>query len=67
MKSVLTAKLAVFLQLKSVRVVFLVLLRVVISLLALSTYQSNFDSCIISHVSGTSHFFLFDQPDRLSA
>ena len=60
MKSVLAAKLAVFLKLKSVRVVLLVFLRVIISLLALGAYESNLDSCIISHVSGTSHFLLFD-------
>ena len=52
MKSVLAAEPAVLLELKSVRIVLLVLLRVVISLLALGAYQSNLNSCIISHLAG---------------
>ena len=55
MKSVLAAEFAVLLELESVRVVLLVFLCVVISLLALGAYESNFDSCIISHDFGTSH------------
>ena len=49
MHSVLAAEAAVLVHLKSVRVVLLVLLCVIVSLLALGAYQSNFDSCIISH------------------
>ena len=60
MKSVLTAELAVLIKLKSFRIVLLVLLCVVISLLTLCANESNLDSCVISHVSGTSHFILFD-------
>ena len=55
MKSVLAAELAELLKLESVRIILLVFLCVVISLLALSAYESNFDSCIISHDFGTSH------------
>ena len=60
MKSVLAAEATVLFQLKSVRVILLVLFRVIVSLLALGAYQSDLDSCIISHISGTSHFKLFD-------
>ena len=50
MTRVLAAETAVLLQLDSVRVVFLVLLCVVISLLALAANQSYSDSYVISHV-----------------
>ena len=59
MKCVLAAEPEVLLQFKSVRVILLVFLRVIVSLLALGAYQSDLDSCIISHISGTSHFKLF--------
>ena len=62
MKSVLAAEPAVLLKLKSVRVVLLVLLCVIVSLLALAANQSDLDSCIISHFSGTSHFNLLNLP-----
>ena len=55
MKSVLATELAVLLELQSVRIILLVLLRVVISLLAFCANESNLDSCIISHDFGTSH------------
>ena len=54
-KSVLAAEFAVLLELKSVRVVLLVLHCVVVSLLALSADQSDLDSYFISHDIGTSH------------
>ena len=50
MKSVLFAERAMFLELESVRIVFLVLFRVIVSLLALGANESHLDSCIISHV-----------------
>ena len=55
-KSVLAAEPAVFVKLNSVRVVLLVLLCVIVSLLTLGANQSDLDSCIISHFSGTSHY-----------
>ena len=55
MKSVLAAELTVFLKFEPVRIILLVFLCVVVSLLALSAYESNLDSCIISHDFGTSH------------
>ena len=56
MKSVLAAELAVLVKFKSVRIILLVLLCVVVSLLALCADKGYFDSCIISHDFGTSHF-----------
>ena len=50
MKSVLFAEAAMLFELESVGVVFLVLFRVVVSLLALGANQGNLDSCFISHV-----------------
>ena len=50
MKSVLAAETTELLKLKSVRIILLVLLCVIVSLLALGAYQSNLDSCIISHL-----------------
>ena len=60
MKSVLTAETTVFLKFKSIGIVLFVLLCVVVSLLTFSTDQSNLNSCIISHLSGTSIFKIFD-------
>ncbi len=59
MKSVLFAEAAVLVELESVGVVLLVLLRVVVSLLALGANESHLDSCFISHFFGTSHYKLF--------
>ena len=50
MLRMLAAVLAVLHEFQSVRVIFLVFLCVIISLLALGACQSNFDSCIISHL-----------------
>ena len=50
MSRVLTTETAVFLQLDSIRVILFVFLRVIISLLALSAYQSDLDSYVIRHV-----------------
>ena len=44
MRCMLAAELAILHELQSVRVIFLVFLRVVISLLALRACQSNLDS-----------------------
>ena len=60
MKSVLAAERAILLQLKSVGIVFLVLGRVIVSLLALGANERDLDSCVISHISGTSHYKLLD-------
>ena len=60
MKSVLATESAILLELKSVRIIFLVLLCVVVSLLALRAHKSYLDSYIISHDCGTSHFKIFD-------
>ena len=49
MRSMLTAMLAVFLKLNSVRVVLLVFLCVIVSLLALAANESYLDSCVIGH------------------
>jgi hypothetical protein len=50
-KSVLAAEFAVLVHFKSVGVILLVFLRFIVSLFALCAYESNFDSCIISHFS----------------
>ena len=50
MKSVLLAEAAVLVHFDSVRIVLLVLLRVIVSLLALGADESNLDSCVVSHV-----------------
>ena len=50
MKSVLAAETTELLQLKSIRIILLVFLCVIVSLLALGAYQSNLDSCVISHL-----------------
>ena len=50
-RRVLAAELAILHEFQSVRVVFLVFLRVIVSLLALGAGQSNFDSrFILSHL-----------------
>ena len=49
MKSVLAAEATVLFKFEPIRIVLFVLLCVVISLFALSAYQSDLDSCVISH------------------
>ena len=49
MKSVLFAEAAMLFELESIRIVLLVLLRVVVTLLALGANKSNLDSCFVSH------------------
>ena len=55
MKSVLAAELAELLKLEPVRIILLVFLCVIVSLLALCAHESDLDSYVISHFSGTSH------------
>jgi hypothetical protein len=57
-KSVLTAEAAELFLLKPVRVILLVFLGVIIALLALGANQCDLDTGIISHVCGTSNFFI---------
>ena len=49
MESVFAAEFAIFLEFKSVGIVFLVLLCVVVSLFALCAGESYLDSYVISH------------------
>jgi hypothetical protein len=55
----LATELAVLHEFQSVRVIFLVFLRVVVSLLAFGAGESDLYACVISH-SGTSYLDLFD-------
>ena len=50
MRGMLAAELAILHEFQSVRIIFLVFLRVVISLFALRASQSNLDSCVIRHL-----------------
>ena len=50
MHGVLATEFAVLHELQSVGVIFLVFLRVVVSLFALGASQSNLDSCVIRHL-----------------
>ena len=59
MKSVLTAEAAELFLLEPVRVILLVFLGVIIALLALGANQCDLDTGIISHVCGTSNFFIW--------
>ena len=59
MKSVLTAEAAELFLLKPIRVILLVFLGVIVALLALGANQCELDTGIISHVCGTSNFFIW--------
>ena len=52
----LFTELTVFAYFNSFAVVLFIFESIVISLFAFSAYESNFDSCIISHATGTSIF-----------
>ena len=58
MLGVFSAERTILHSLKTVRSVLLVLDRIVVPLLAFFASECNFDSCVCSHIIGTSYYYL---------